>query len=318
MKKLISFLLSLAIIGGGAFALVKIFNKEELPDSGGGSHLEQDEGGGSSRQDNGGNGGDSGDGDKTYIYELSPLSSEWDENRYYAWANDVWDSYVLPSFFPEAPTDGEISDLETSYTSVDNERLNGIAGDLHFDCNFESFGLFFYGQTSHKDYIWNALEEEGFIVEERRIIGEDTFVAYSDDWYVYIRSFTNGTDACPQVYNITIVPDQRILPEIFEGILMPQFGYAKHSIKYYDTEHEEYSFNVPPQNEWYAMIEFWAVSQSEIDGYKQDLISAGFIETASNGRYEKNGAYVNVSYDSETQTMVLYVASNEYMTNYWY
>jgi hypothetical protein len=277
-------------------------------------------------------------------YATSPHKDKWDSTQYGAWADDVWDSHVLPNFFPIQPTSGEMEDLSTTYNSP-HSKLMGVrltVGMMEFEETVERWGLQFYGQESHVEYLKTGLEAKGFCVSEEYSSsyssGKEELVGlhcFTKDWYVHIRisaRYGNDESPCQTHFDITMLEKQFTYPSAFAGIPLPQNAFITGEM-WYDVwnatteEYDYYDFSREPKaGEYWGIYEtgFYAISLANYEAYKAQIENAGWTITQTevpneySNRYRfyanKDGVYIIVDYDVEDYC-IGFGASND--DNYW-
>ena len=291
---------------------------------------------------NGGNGGGGGN-SSAHIYDDSPHADKWDSNQYGSSAG-VWDSYVLPDFFPAQPTEGAIEDVVTYYRSETDKLISSVVriGKMSFEKGVERFSVCFDGQDAHLAYLQTELEEKGFIVGEEYTSSYSQggnvlkgLYCFTKDWYVYIGTnlrYGDYTGDCPRYFDITMVKKQYAYPASFGSFTLPQNAFITYEMYYavWDKVNEEYVdypvTRAPQTGEIWGIyeMEFWAMKLADYQNYKAQTEAAGWTITGTsepsehNDRYRfqanKDGVYLIVNFDVTDNCILLGASTDE---NYW-
>ena len=294
----------------------------------------------SSGNENGGGGGSS----SAHIYDDSPHADKWDSNQYGSSAYGVWDSYVLPDFFPAQPTEGAIEDVVTYYRSETDELMSSVVriGKMSFEKGVERFSVVFYGQDAHLAYLQSELEEKGFIVGEEYTYSNSEsgevltgLHCFTKDWYVYIGThirYGDYTGDYPRYFDITMIKKQYAYPASFCSVTLPQNAFITYEMTYdvWDEVNEEYVYypvtRTPQTGEIWGIyeMEFWAMELDDYQNYKTQTEAAGWTITGTSepGEYSdryrfhanKDGVYLIVDFDVTDNCIVLGASNDE---NYW-
>ncbi len=281
MKKFLSTLLALALACATCFAFVAC-------DDGNGN------GGGG-----GGTGGGGGSSSVTNIYDNSPHKDKWDRNDYGSWVYDVWDSTVLPSYFPSQPA-GEMKELETTYEAATDKMLGSTfrVGSIDVDEQVENYGVHFQGTMAQVESIKAEMEQKGFLVHTVSDYdwqtGEEElerYDCYSKDNFVCIsvneRYGVSDGETCPYTVSITAVGKIFDYPDTFAGLPMP-LGYLTQEAGYSQVEGEDYDYvdyplSIAPTAEYWGIYEmsFMGISLTQYQNYVTQVTGAGYTVTSS-------------------------------------
>ncbi len=262
------------------------------------------------------------------IYDGSPYAEQWYSGNYGDSIEGVWDSYVLPDFFPEKPATGTIADLSTGYVGKDDSRLssNYYIGAVGFpDSNHEYYSLDFYGQEAHLAYLTDALEAENFFITYGYDMYEviDEVHAWRDDYYVFIRTRESDVnEGCTRYFFCSIVPDQMKFPvNSFGGIPLPNFGYiaSEYDFEYTDENMDAYPITQTPAGKWYYAFGVYGTTQANYNAYIATLTSGGWAElqnsTATEKRLQKGEMQIDIEYEAENGGLLdIEMASDEDMS----
>ncbi len=257
------------------------------------------------------------------IFEGSPHEDDWSDGASYDYINGVWDSHVLPDFFPTQPTTGTLDDITTRYIGVDDPKhSNSSIGEVSFpDYDYYYYEVNFLGDEEHQTYLINELSEQGFFISYDDSWGNNRLFinAFASDYYVNVRRYDSDENPqCPYEFNCIIIPKQMVFPvATFNEVPLPSFGYVttEYDLTYmkYETDYsdfEEVSFSVSTTNPWFFDVELEGVSQADANAYETALTSSGWT-ALENGYYEKGTKVVLVEYDATSGVFTLEAASDD-------
>ncbi len=265
------------------------------------------------------------------IYDNSPNKDKWDRNNYGSWADGIWDSAVLPSYFPTQPA-GEMKELQTTYTAK-NDKLLGSTfniGEIAVDYQVEHYGVFFQGTLEQAKSIKAEMVQKGFLV---RTVSEDNFMTgdeevkryecYAKDKFVCIylneRYGTEAGETCPYGISITSVEKIYDYPTTFAGLPLPK-GYILSEPTYSQVEGDEYDYvdypmTTAPTAEYWGIYEmsFMSISLAEYESYIASVKSAGYKLTSETKPTASENKYYARLNNGENYLLLTYYADDNYI-----
>ena len=237
---------------------------------------------------------------------LESLTPEgWDENNYYAYIYDVYDSSALPECIPEQ-IDGTLAYM-TSIKDYKHDVLNGdySVGVIYYDSyeDYRKYTVSFYAKNEHLDAFIAELEADGMI---GYMEGEDEAFGSGDWWEGF---YSNGEWAVSLFYNtndnkngeydgcltVSATDDLYDLPKSIAGVQLPQVGvvtfdYSKgYTIQDFTDGYDDVDFDMNsdsfPTEYYAAWVDYYCVSRQDAVDYVKEL--------------ENNGWSINYNYHDE-------------------
>jgi len=345
MKKIISLILALVIIGGAGFAIYTVVKNKDntLDDS---SKAESSSGGGGNPIVTPGDDYDPDDPEQ-YIYRSvfanSPYKDQWDTSRYGADVSGVWDSSVLPDVFPKQPDSVTVIDRTEFVGLLDEKIANNPPGELYVEVDYDTdekpwtyFFVMFEGTEDTLNTLIADLAENFECRDDRednwgdeRIMGE--VHAYSTEWYLFLKYSQDldwGSEGSILTENFSFtlyaMPVHHKLPKIIEGIPLLQVGYLMSALDYvtgYSEGDDDYTYldydyetgtpsGAMKENWSTDEIVYYGATMSDLEAYETQLLSAGLTLQSSDDGYwwfKKGDINVTVRYDEAYKSATIYV-----------
>ena len=241
-------------------------------------------------------------------------------SAYYDYIDNVWDSSVLPSWFP-TQTDG-VKPAETTYkpSGKDTPNQSTRVAWISFDSmDFERYSVSFYATRPQVEDFIAQVDAAGMTGGFINDFPYDTYNYSGHGWVLEVYFNTDDTlpedgegewDGCVSAI-MAPVPYQH--PRTFRGEPLPQCGlpiqdhlnhYLYTDNNYEDTEYDLKSDNTPIDGEyWTAWFEYCGCSEDDLRSYVQTLTDAGWTVKTENTSIdddysvmlEKGGVYMSAS-----------------------
>lgn len=234
-------------------------------------------------------------------------------NNYYDYIYGVWDTAVLPSWFPAQPADIEVEEMQ--YKSKTQQTITGTTdvGYVDFDeTPFVQIGLaFFCSQATFEEYCV-SLEAAGMVGGLESDYPYMTYYYYGNGYTLvtYFNTNDNKDGAYEGNAYTKFAPVEYKNPKTFRGTALPQFGITcidcLSHYTYFNDNVDAVDYDLSKDDGvldgeyWAAWFRYAGCTDDDLRSYAAGLESSGWkklydgVDEGGYGYYvflEKDGVY---------------------------